>query len=258
MFSQLKEVFSYREMLISTVKKDLRSRYRGSVLGFLWTFINPLFQLLIYSVVFPFLLRIKTENYPMFVFTGLLPWIYFTSSVQIATTCIAGNANLVKKIYFPRMILPISVSTVGVINYFFGLCITIPALLLTGVRFSAVLAFLPVVILIQYLFVTGSCMLLSAMYVYFRDLEHIVGIVLMAWFYVTPIVYDLTAFPDWVQSILRFNPMTQFASAYRNVLMYGSMPSALGFGCTAVFSAGVMLLGMSVFSRLQRAFAEEL
>lgn len=258
MFDELKKILAYREMLISTVKKDLRSRYRGSFLGFLWTFINPLFQLLIYSVVFPFLLRIQTENYPMYVFAGLLPWIYFTSSVQISSTCIVANANLVKKIYFPRMILPISVSCVGLINYFFGLCVTIPALIITGVRITPWIALLPVIMLVQFLFTTGLCLALSALYVRFRDLEHIVGILLTAWFYVTPIVYDAAAFPENIRKILALNPMTQFVDAYRAVMLYGTAPGKLGFPILVALSVAVFFAGAFIFSKLQKDFAEEL
>lgn len=258
MFEQLKEVFNYKEMLISTVRKDLRSRYRGSFLGFLWTFINPLMQLIIYSIVFPFLLKMKEDNYPMFVFVGLLPWIYFTSSLQISTTCIVGNSNLVKKIYFPRMIIPISVSVTGIINYFFGLCIVFPALIISGIKLTPFALFLPVVMAVNFLFTTGFCLMLSAFYVYFRDLEHIISIVTMAWFYVTPIVFSLKIFPEWAQRILLINPMTQFVNAYRNVLMYGCMPSLRGFSILTLLSVTVFFFGAYVFSKLQKSFAEEL
>ena len=258
MLEQLREVIKYKEMLISSVKKDLRSRYRGSFLGFLWTFINPLMQLIIYSIVFPFLLKMKEPNYSMFVFVGLLPWIYFTSSLQISTTCIVGNGNLVKKIYFPRMILPISVSTTGMMNYIFGLVIVFPALLITGIKLTPYALFLPVIMLVNYLFTTGFCLFLSSAYVYFRDLEHIISIVMQAWFYLTPVVYSLKIFPDYAQRILKFNPMTQFVMAYRNVLMYGQLPSPLGFTCVTILSVAVFLFGASVFSKLQKSFAEEL
>ena len=258
MFKQLKEVFVYKEMLVSSVKKDLRSRYRGSFLGFLWTFVNPLMQLIIYSIVFPFLLKMQEENYSMFVFVGLLPWIYFTSSLQISTTCIVGNGNLVKKIYFPRMILPIGVSTTGIMNYIFGLIIVFPALIITGVKITPYVLFLPIVMLVNYLFTTGFCLALSALYVFFRDLEHIVGIVTMAWFYLTPVVYNLKIFPEYAQRLLLLNPMTQFVNAYRNVLMYGKLPSFTGFSCLTFLSVVVFFLGALIFSKLQRTFAEEI
>lgn len=258
MRKQLLEIFEYRQMLISSVRKDLRSRYRGSVLGFLWTYINPLMQLIIYSIVFPFLLRVQEDNYSMFVFVGLLPWIFFTSSLQIATTSIVGNANLVKKIYFPRTIIPISVATTGLMNYIFGLVIVFAALLFTGVPFTFYMLALPMVILSQYVMVVGLCLLLSAMYVFFRDLEHIVGIVLTAWFYLTPIVYNIKIFPENLQHMLSFNPMTQYVDAYRNVLLYGAMPEAQGFSIVSLFALFIFILGMRVFGSTERSFVEEM
>lgn len=213
---------------------------------------------MIYSVVFPYLLKMQEENYPLFVFVGLLPWIYFTSSVQISTTSIVGNGNLIKKIYFPRMVIPISISATGLVNFLFGLAIAFPALLFAGITPSPCMLFLPVIMAAQFLFTTGFCLMLSAAYVFFRDLEHIVSIVTTAWFYLTPIVYSLKIFPDHVQSVLMLNPMTQFTLSYRNVLMYGEMPSAAGFSATALLSAGIFLLGAFIFSKLQKTFAEEL
>ena len=258
MINELKEVWKYRQMLISTVKKDLRSRYRGSFFGFLWTFINPLMQLIIYSVVFPFLLRMKEENYPMFIFIGLLPWIFFTSSVQIATTSIVSNGNLIKKIYFPRMIIPLSVASTGAMNYIFGLVIVFVSLIVMKIFFSVYILFLPLVILSQYIFVAGFCLILSALYVYFRDLEHIVGIVTMAWFYVTPIVFGLSIFPEKYQKILMFNPMTQYVMAYRNIMLYKKPPDLVGFTSVTIFSILLFIAGLFIFRKLQREFAEEI
>lgn len=258
MLTQLKEVFTYKEMLLSNVKKDLRSRYRGSFLGFLWTFINPLMQLVIYSLVFPHLLKMQEENYPMFVFTGLLPWIYFTSSVQISTTSVVGNGNLIKKIYFPRMVIPVGISLTGLVNYLFGLAIVFPALLFTGIKPTFCMLFLPVIMAAQFLFTTGFCLMLSAMYVFFRDLEHIVSIVTMAWFYLTPIVFSMEIFPENLRNVLELNPMTGFVTAYRGVLMYGEMPSVSGFFFVSIVSAAVFFLGAFIFSKLQKTFAEEL
>lgn len=258
MIKELKEVYMYRQMLFSLVKKDLRSRYRGSFFGFLWTFINPLMQLVIYSLVFPFLLKMQEENYSMYVFVGLLPWIFFTSSLQIATTSIVANGNLVKKIYFPRMILPFSVASTGVMNYIFGLVIVFAAILFSKISLSFYALLLPLVILSQYIFVVGMCLILSSLYVYFRDLEHIVGIVIMAWFYVTPVVFNISVFPPYAQKILLFNPMTQYISAYRNVLMYSKPPDLVGFLSVTLAAVLIFILGLWVFKRLERSFAEEI
>lgn len=258
MFSQLAEVANYRRMLVTTVRKDLRSRYRGSFLGFLWTFINPLLQLIIYSIVFPYLLRNNQENYPMFIFIGLLPWIYFTSSVVGATSTIVSNGNLVKKIYFPRLILPISVSATGLMNFLFSLCIAVPALLITGVKLTPYALLLPVVMLSQFIFVTALGILLSALYVYMRDLEHIVSVLMLAWFYLTPVVFGLDIFPEEVAARLLYNPMTQYVVAYRNVLLYGCAPDPTGFLTVTLASVVLFILSVYIFGRLQKSFAEEL
>lgn len=258
MFSRFKEVYRYREMLFLTVKKDLRSRYRGSVLGFLWTFINPLLQLVVYSIVFPHLLRVSEEHYSMYVFSGLLPWIYLTSSLQIATTCITGNSNLVKKIYFPRIILPLSVSLTGVVNLCFGLVILLAALCFEGIFPSVYLAFLPVVLLVQFLFVSGICFILSSAYVYFRDLEHIVSIVTMAWFYLTPVVFTLNTFPPTLKWIMDINPMTSLISAYRDIFLYKRALSLSALFPAIAVSALLFIFGASLFGRMEKRFAEEI
>ena len=258
MIKQLQEVAKYKHMLVSSVKKDLRSRYRGSVLGFLWTFINPLTQLIIYSIVFPYLLRTSQENYPMYVFTALLPWIYFVSSLQNSTTCIVANSNLVKKIYFPRLVLPIAVSTTGIVNYIFGLVIVIPSLIITGVKITPFILLLPLIMIVNYIFVTGFCFILSSLYVYFRDLEHIIGIITLVWFYLTPVVYGPDMFPENIWNILKWNPMTQFISAYRNVLMFGKAPETWTFVVITIMSLLLFYVGTIIFDKLQKNFAEEL
>ncbi|MFA5658121.1 MAG: ABC transporter permease [Oscillospiraceae bacterium] len=258
MQKQLSEVFSYREMLYSSVRKDLRSRYRGSFLGFLWTFLNPLLQLVIYSIVFPRLLKVPEENYPMYVFIGLLPWIYFSSTLSIATGSIVSNGSLVKKIYFPRLIIPLAASATGLINYLFGLVITLAALIVTRIYFSAFIFIMPVIMLVQFLFVTGLAFMLSAFYVFFRDLEHIVNIVTMAWFYLTPVVFSIKVFPENAQRIFMLNPMTQFLIAYRDVLLYKQLPDLAEMAITTAVSVILFILGIYIFSRLQRSFAEEI
>lgn len=258
LIKELSEVLVYRQMLFSSVKKDLRSRYRGSFLGFLWTFINPIMQLVIYSIVFPYLLKMREGNYSLFIFIGLLPWIFLTSSLSISTTCVVGNGNLVKKIYFPRMILPISVSTTGLMNYIFGLLIVFLAIFFAGITLTPFVFILPLIILSQYIFVTGCCLILSALYVFFRDLEHIVGIVTMGWFYLTPIVFNITIFPERFIKFLMLNPMTQFIMAYRDVLLYGKAPDWTGFILVTIFSIGIFSFGVFLFSKLQKSFAEEI
>ncbi|MGG4344460.1 ABC transporter permease [Paenibacillus lautus] len=258
MVNELKEIYKFRQMLVSVVRKELRSRYKGSLLGFLWTFVNPLLQLTIYSIVFPFLLRNTQENYPMFLFIALLPWIFFSSSLQGATTSIVTNANLVKKIYFPRMILPLSIVCTNLMNYLFGLVIVFPALILTGVTLTFNILWLPIVLLVAFIFTIGLSLILSSLYVRFRDLEHLVGIFIMIWFYLTPIVYGIEIFPRSVADLISYNPMVPIINSFRQILLYGSKPEWTSLSYSFFISLLVLIVGLLIFRKLEKTFAEEL
>ncbi|MBE7681562.1 ABC transporter permease [Paenibacillus sp. P13VS] len=258
MLTVFKEIIAYRPMLVSIVRKELRSRYKGSFLGFLWTFVNPLLQLAIYSIVFPFLLRNNQENYPMFLFVALLPWIFFTSSIQGSTTSIVANANLVKKIYFPRLILPLSVVCTNLMNYIFGLIIVFPALILTGVSVKLTVVWLPVILFIEFLLALGLALTLSALFVKFRDLEHIVSIVTMIWFYLTPIVFDISIFPEAIAKWISYNPMVPIIEGFRNILLYGVQPNWSSLMYSLVVSVALAIIGIFVFQKSEKTFAEEL
>ena len=163
MIQVFKNIYEYREMLKSLVSKDLKTRYKGSFLGFLWTFLNPLMQLAVYALIFPFLMRIDEKNYAMFLFVGLLPWIFFSTSLQTSSDCIIENENLVKKIYFPRQVLPLSVATAGMMNYIYGLLVVFVSLLLTRIGITWYALYLPLILLIQYVLVVGFCLLVSSL-----------------------------------------------------------------------------------------------
>ena len=255
------ELVSYQEMLKCMVRKDLKTRYKGSFLGFFWTFLNPLFQLAIYALLFPLIMKASAvqEPYAMFLFVGLLPWIFFSSSVTSSTDCIVENYNLVKKIYFPRQILPLSVSTAGLINYFYGLLITVIGLLICQCPFLTInLIYLPVLLIILYVCTSGFCLLFSSLNVYVRDLEHIVAIVTMAWFYATPVVYSLSTMPQWVQKLLLLNPLASIVESFRNVLFYGTAPDMLYLTVSGLEAIVVFVAGVYVFNALEKGFAEEI
>ncbi len=255
------ELLSYNEMLKSMVRKDLKTRYKGSFLGFLWTFLNPLFQLAIYALLFPLIMKASAvqQPYAMFLFIALLPWIFFSSSVTSSTECIVENYNLVKKIYFPRQVLPLSVSTAGLINYFYGLIITVAGLIICRCPFFTInLFYVPLLLIIMYICTSGFCLLFSALNVYVRDLEHIVTIVTMAWFYATPVVYSLSSMPQWVQKVLMLNPMAPIVESFRNVLFYGIAPKPAYLLISALEAIIVFVIGVYVFNALEKGFAEEI
>ena len=265
--SALKELFAYRQMIYSLVKKDLRGRYKGSALGFLWTFINPLLQLGVYTVVFSFITRSVIKPYSLFLFVALIPWIFFSSSVTGGASSVLASKEMIKKIYFPREIMPIANVTSSFVNMLLCFFVIFGVLIVMGwgANFVALL-FLPLIMIIEYILCLGIALLTSAFTVYFRDLEYILGIVTMAWMYLTPVMYpssqvlDTLATTKYAQFAYLWyvNPMTPIIDAYRDILFYKRVPQMstllLAFGIGLFF----VVVGYAVFRKLQRGFAEEL
>ena len=255
---QLKELWNYREMLGSLVKKDLKTRYKGSVLGFLWTFLNPLLQLLVYSLLFSVIMRANIDNYAMFLFVALVPWLFFSTSLVSGASCIMGAQGLIEKIYFPRIIIPISVVCSNFMNMIFSFIIVFLALFFTGVGVSAVVIVLPVIMIIEFFFAVGLTLIVSAVNVYFRDLEYILGILTQVWMYLTPILYSVDMVPQQLKGVLDFNPMSSVILAYRDILFYQRMPDMSTLLSAVLCAVGSMVIGVFIFNKLQRRFAEEL
>lgn len=255
----IRELYAYREMIISLVRKDLRGRYKGSVLGFLWTFINPLLQLIIYTVVFSVILRSGIDKFYLFLFVALVPWIFFSSAITGGATSILSQQDMVKKIYFPRHVLPIAYVTSSFVNMLLCFCVIFAVLLVggTGLNLKAIL-YLPIIMLVEYVLALGIGMLSAALTVYFRDLEYILGIVTMAWMYLTPIMYDVSMVPEEFKFIFNLNPMTPIIVAYREVLYYKQIPEIFTLCHAAILGVIILIIGSLVFSKLQRNFAEEL
>lgn len=254
----IKEIWDYREMLFSLVKKDMITRYKGSILGFLWTFINPLFQLLIYSVVFTVFMPIEIDNYAMHLFVALVPWLFCASSIQMGSTCVMSASGLVQKVYFPRIILPISTVCSNFMNMVFSFIVVFVALFITGVGVSPAALYLPLIMVIEFFFVLGLVLIFSALTVYFRDLEHILGIFVNAWFYLTPIIYTIKMVPPQFMGLMYANPMTSVILAYRDILYYKQAPQMTTLLSTVCFAVAFMVIGYFSFQKLQKKFAEEL
>lgn len=255
----IKELYAYREMILNLVKKDLRGRYKGSILGFFWTFLNPLLQLLVYTLVFSTILKSNIERYYLFLFVALIPWIFFSSTLITGATSVLWGKELVKKIYFPRKVLPISSVTSGFVNMLFCFIIIFIVIFISGngVNFVALL-YLPPVMLVEYIFVLGISMITSACTVYLRDLEYILNIISMAWMYMTPIMYDITIVPEEYQFLFNLNPMTPIIIAYRDILYYKQIPRLQTLAHAFSFGIIVFIIGWILFEHLQKRFVEEM
>ena len=257
MIQTVKEIWAYRSMIRSLVHKDLRGRYQASVLGFLWTFIVPLCQLLVYTVVFSIILRSTVEKFYLYLFVALIPWNFFSACLTGGSSCVIQQQSLVNKIYFPRDVVPVAYVTSSFVNMLYCEIVVFAVALFSGVHFSLVgILCLPVVMAVEYILALGITMIMSAVDVYFRDLEHILGIISMAWMFMTPIMYDLSIVPDRLKPIFQLNPMTSIVTAYRDILYAGGVPKLETLGVSLGMGILFLVIGFIVFGKLKRRFSE--
>ena len=254
---RIKEIYEYRAMIFSLVKRDLRGRYKGSVLGFLWTFLNPLLQLMVYTFVFSTIMRAGIEDYYLFLFVALVPWTYFAACVSGGASSIMGQADMVNKIYFPREVLPISHVMSQLINMLLTGVVVILVVIFSGKGINLLAcAYLPIVILIETMLGLGLAFLLSAWTVFFRDLQYIIGIVIMAWQFMSPVMYSTDLVPDRFRTLFYLNPMTPIIGAYRDILYYKKVPDISTFSSGIIMGIAFLIMGWIVFDKLKRRFAE--
>ncbi len=262
MLHNLAQLVRYRGLIQSLVARELKARYRGSVLGFFWSFINPLLLLLVYSFVFKYILMARAEgidHYELFMFCGILPWTWFSSSLMESSGSLIAGGNLIKKVLFPAEILPIVTVLANLVHFFFGLTI-LAAFLIWFQRPLHVseLAVFPLAVLIQLILTLGCALILSALTVHFRDIRDILSNLLTFWFFATPIIYSYMTMQGWQRQLLNLNPFTHLAITYQEILFFegpvGHLKWLLVLG---VLSVGLFMFGYFVFDRLRDTFAEE-
>ena len=260
MLKNLATVFRYRVLISSLVVRELKARYRGSVLGFLWSFINPLMQLGIYWFVFSYVMVARDlmgmSPYALFLFTGILPWTWFSSSVMESSAILISSGNLIKKILFPAEVLPIVVVLANLVHFFLGLPILFAFLIYYG-KIHASLVYLPALMLLQLVFTLGVCLVVSALAVHFRDVQNIIGNWMMLWFFASPVIYSYLTISPSIQRWLNYNPMTHIIVGYHQTLFTGSMGHWPWLLVMVPASVVTFLVGYYFFDRLRETFAEE-
>lgn len=261
MTTALKELWEFRELLVNLVRRELKVKYRNSVLGFLWSLLNPLLMMLVFAFVFGFIFQARgigaISKLPVFLLTGLLPWFFLNLSLTSAAGSIVNSAPLIKKVYFPRLLIPLASVLANLFNFLLELLVLFGFLVFFKVPFWKFLWFLPVVVVIQLLLVSGFSLLISVSNVYFRDIEHLITVVLLLWFYGSPILYPLEAVPERFLFIYKLNPMTGLIMMYRNILYHAQLPGLRLSLYVAGFSVLVLMLGYWLFTRYEPYFAEE-
>jgi len=267
MIRRIADLYTYRELIKNLVIRDLKVRYKNSVLGILWSLLNPLLMTLVFTVVFTLMLPSNIPNYPVFFMCGFLPWSFFGASVSGATGSIVNNSNLIKKVYFPREILPLAGVLSNLVNFLLALPILFAMIPIFGIKLAPAVLMLPLIILVQVIFITGIALFLSTANVFYRDTEHIFQVILQAWFFLTPIFYPITILPESKQILgatvnvqlwaRRLNPMASLVASYRDVL-YRGVPTGWDFFLrTAVQCLIVLVIGLLIFWRFSPVFGEE-
>ena len=253
----LKDIYQYRELLKTNVQKEIRGKYKGSFLGVLWSFINPLLQVAVYAIVFPYIMRIQTDNYLIYLIIGIIPWNFFITVINQGMITVRMNAGIIKKVYFPREILPLSVALSGLVNFFISSVIIILFCLIGGVGITWHIILFPIIAIIQFFFTLGIVFAFSAINIYIKDTEYLIQLFVNLLFYATPILYQAELFPESIRWILYLNPMTQIIMAYRNVFMYHTLPGPKGFLYLIILTILILYIGYKIFKKLERGFAEE-
>lgn len=254
-----KEIWDYRTMISSLIQRDLRGRYKGSALGFAWTFLNPLLQLVVYTIVFSAIMRAGIKDYYLFLFVALIPWIFFSASLTGGASCIISQKEMIKKIYFPREVLPIAHVTCQLVNMLFSFVVIFAVLFVSGKGINIIaILYLPIIMIAEYIMAISIAMITSGLTVYLRDLEHILIIIAMAWQFLTPVMYGIDQVPESFRGIFNLNPMTPIIIAYRDILYYKQVPQIGTLLHGFIFSIVLLVVGWVVFGQLKKHFAEEL
>lgn len=256
----LGELVRYRELVLNLVVRDLKLRYRSSVLGFVWCLLNPLLMMAVFTVVFTVMLPNNgIERYPIFILVGILAWQLHQTAVMGAINSVVGNAHLVQKVYFPREVLPISVVLSNTVNFLLALLVIFPIIFIEGGTITGTLVYLPIVVLNQVIFTLGVALILSAINVFYRDTGIIMETVITAWFFLTPILYRIEdVLPAYARAMYILNPPASFVASYRDILYHGGMTNPDFFLRTLATSVVVLVVGYIFFRSSSRHFSEVL
>ncbi len=257
MLRNIRELYQYRVLLLSLTQRELKARYRASVLGFFWTFLNPTLLMLAYVLVFGVFMKAQMHHYVFFLFVGLLPWVFFSTSLSSGATAISDRRDLLTKVRFPAQVLPATVVATNLINYLLSL----PLMFILGASLGewptwhAVV--FPAILALQIFFTLALSYMISALNVVFRDLQHIVANLLTLWFFVTPVLYATSTIPVAFRKVLVLsNPMAILITSYQAIFYYHQLPRILPLALVTAVSLGLLWVSSWIFERRREEFAE--
>lgn len=259
MFTEnIQELIKFRGLLWVWSLREIRIRYKQSILGGIWAILQPLSYMVIFTVIFGFLVKVPTEGipYPVFFYSALLPWTFFTSSISFAVPSLVNNFNLVTKIYFPREILPLGAIAAAFIDFIIASFMYLALLIIYQVPIRITILWLPVILLLQILLTLGVSLLGAALIVSYRDIRFIVPLGLQLWMYLTPVVYPLSTIPEQYRFFYMLNPMAWIIDSYRRIILLGQMPQWEYLALEVVIIVTLFVFGYFYFKRKEDAFAD--
>ncbi|MCP4649192.1 MAG: ABC transporter permease [PVC group bacterium] len=255
-YAYLKKIYDYRELIKTLAAKEVKIKYKSAVLGWLWSILNPLLLMIVFSLVFTFILPVHKEHFPIFLLCALLPWFFLSISLNSSTTSIVENSSLIKKAYFPHEVIPISVVAANLVNFLISLVLLFAFLFYFRVYPTVYALFLPLIVLFQCVFVTGVCLGACALHTMFRDVRYAVELLLVVWFYATPVFYAISDVPARFRTIFYCNPLSLFVMLYRDILLYQRSPDLLLFGGAIVASLICFIIGAFIFFKYKKYFVD--
>ncbi|MDU6265986.1 MAG: ABC transporter permease [Anaerocolumna aminovalerica] len=251
---RLNVFLKYKNLLLNLVSRDIKVRYRRSVLGLLWTVLNPLLMMIVITIVFSTLFNQNIPNFPIYYLSGSLIFSFNSETTSNALYSIIGNSSLMKKVYIPKYLFPLAKVVSGLVNLGFSLIAMFAVMIVLNVEFQPTLLLLPIPVFFTFLFSTGLGMILAAATVFFRDIAHFYGVFVLAWTYFTPIFYPETILPPTVMSIMKFNPMYHFVSYSRQLVLFGTFPGLRETFICFIIGASFFVVGLYVFYKKQDRF----
>ena len=247
-----------RQLLLELTKKEIKQRYKQSVLGYFWVILAPALQMMVMSFVFQFIFKPGDIGVPysIFLFAGLLPWTLFSNSLASATNALVDGAGLIKKIYFPREILILSTILAKNVDFFLSSIVFVVMMIVYGIPAHLTVLWIVVILLIQNLFTFGLSLITATLNLFYRDIQYLLSLIVLLWMYLTPIMYSTEIFPEKYRWIFKINPMAVFVNAYRESILSGGMPNLISLGIGLLLSLLLLIVGYKLFRRLEGQFAD--
>jgi homopolymeric O-antigen transport system permease protein len=263
LFSEIKAIHKWRELLWQMVGREVKSRYKQSILGYFWVILNPLAQMLVMSFAFSIILRIPTNAganipYSIFLFVGLLPWLLFSNSLSSSTTSLVASSSLITKIYFPRTILVLSTIIAKIIDFLFAILVLVVYMIIYNIPITWNILWVIPIFFIQQIFTLGLSFFFAAANLLYRDIQYLLNMIILLWFYATPIIYPADIVPEKYKFVFQINPMAVIINAYRQVILGGGEPKYSSLIIGIIVSLIVLFIGFSYFKSREKIFADNI